>query len=69
MPSKFSSAFKSVRQAVDLPLPLGPTIINPWWIWDIWYSWRIYNTEKAKKYTINDYSSHNISVIYSVTKE
>ena len=28
-PSKFSSAFKSVRQAVDLPLPLGPTIINP----------------------------------------
>ena len=40
-PSKFSKAFSSVRQAEDLPLPLGPTIIKPWWIWEIWYSWRI----------------------------
>ena len=39
-PSSLSRALSSTLQAVDLPLPLGPTIISPWCSWVIWYSWR-----------------------------
>lgn len=37
-PSNRSKAFKSTRQAVLLPEPLGPTIIKPWFKLLIWYS-------------------------------
>lgn len=35
-----SKAFRRTRQAVDFPLPDGPTIIKPWFNLHIWYSWR-----------------------------
>ena len=35
-PSRRSRAFRSTLQAVDLPLPLGPTNIRPWCSWVIW---------------------------------
>ena len=39
-PSSRSRALSRERQAVLLPLPLGPTIIRPWFRLEIWYSCR-----------------------------
>ena len=41
IPSILSRALSKTLHAEDFPLPLGPTIISPWWMHEIWYSWRI----------------------------
>lgn len=42
VPSNLSSAFNNTCHALDFPLPLGPTIIRPWWRFVIWNSCRTY---------------------------
>lgn len=43
VPSNLSRAFNNTCHALDFPLPLGPTIIRPWWRFVIWNSCRTYN--------------------------
>jgi hypothetical protein len=59
-------------QAMDFPLPLGPTIIRPWWRQVIWYNCRTWKMGHKHKYNYQQkiwsiYSSYHVTIEEGVT--